>query len=241
MGLVVLRATNIRGARTAAFRIALLQPSVLFLELPESAEGSVNEFLMYGDREIVDSHPSDLVRVSIRPHIRFLSELRRHGYRGEVRCVVDDGALEREMEVASEASRLTLRYILTGRVELERWRGHLRRAVDVEPSDTAMSLLEAVADVGEPWAAVLEVWRMRSLRPLKEAGVAELVLCGLPACRSPLDEMVLLERLRKLTDERLRALVEEHAEFVRTVQVSPDLETAYEVWTERCLGRWFGL
>jgi hypothetical protein len=42
MGLVVLRATNLRGARTAAFRIALLQPSVLFLELPESAEGPVN-------------------------------------------------------------------------------------------------------------------------------------------------------------------------------------------------------
>jgi hypothetical protein len=53
--------------------------------------------------------------------------------------------------------------------------------------------------------------------------------------------MVLLERFRKLTDERLRVLVEEHAEFVRTVQVSPDLETAYEVWTERCLGRLFVL
>jgi hypothetical protein len=241
MGLVVLRATNIRGARTAAFRIALLQPPVLFLELPESAEWPVNEFLRYGDREIIDSHPSELVRVSTRPHIRFLSELRRRGYRGEVRCVVDNGALERELEIASEASRLTLRYMLTGRVELDRWRDLLRRAVDVEPSGSVMGLLEAVADAGEPWAAVLNVWRMRRLRPLKETGVAEVVVCGLPACRSPLDEMVLLERFRKLTDERLRVLVEEHAEFVRTVQVSPDLETAYEVWTERCLGRLFVL
>ena len=240
MGLVVLRATNLRGARTAALRIALLQPPVLFLELPESAEGPVNEFLRYGDREVLDSHPSELVRVSTRPHVRFLSELRRHGYVGEVRCVVDDSALERELEIASEASRLTLRYMLTGRVELGRWRDLLRTALSVEPGRSVMGLLEAVTDVGEMWAAVLDVWRMRSLRPLKEAGVAETFVCGLPTCRSPLEEMVLLERLGKLTDGRLTALVEEHAEFVRTVQVSPDLETAYDVWTERCLGRWFG-
>ncbi len=240
MGLVVLRATNLRGARIAAFEIAILQPTVLFLELPESAEGPVNEFLRYGDPEILDSHPSELVRVSTRPHIRFLSELRRHGYRGEVRCVVDDGALERELEVASEASRLTLRYMLTGKVELDRWRDLLRRAVNVEPGRSVTSLLEVIADVGGLWAAALEVWRMRSLRPLKGVGLAEVVVCGLPTCRSPLEEMVALERLRKLTDERLRALVAEHAEFVRTVQVSPDLETAYEVWTERCLGRRFG-
>jgi len=240
MGLVVLRATNLRGARTAALRIALLQPPVLFLELPESAEGPVNEFLRYGDREVLDSHPSELVRISTRPHVRFLSELRRHGYVGEVRCVVDDSALERELEIASEASRLTLRYMLTGRVELGRWRDLLRTALSVEPGRSVMGLLEAVTDVGEMWAAVLDVWRMRSLRPLKEAGVAETFVCGLPACRSPLEEMVLLERLGKLTDGRLTALVEEHAEFVRTVQVSPDLETAYEVWTGRCLGRWFG-
>ncbi len=237
---MVLRATNLRGARAAASRIALLQPPVLFLELPESAEGPVNEFLRYGDREVVDSHPSEVVRVSIRPHIRFLSELRWSGYRGELRCFLDDSSVERELEIASEASRLTLMYMLTGRVESDRWREILRRAVDVKPSRSAMRLLEATADVGEPWAAVLDVWRLRSSRPLREAGVAEVVVCGLPACRSPLDEMVSLERLRKLNDERLRALVEEQAEFVRTVQVSPDLETAYEVWTERCLGRWFG-
>ncbi len=237
---MVLRATNLRGARTAALRIALLQPPVLFLELPESAERPVNEFLRYGDREVLDSHPSELVRVSTRPHVRFLSELRRHGYVGEVRCVVDDSALERELEIASEASRLTLRYMLTGRVELGRWRDLLRTALSVEPGRSVMGLLEAVTDVGEMWAAVLDVWRMRSLRPLKEAGVAETFVCGLPTCRSPLEEMVLLERLGKLTDGRLTALVEEHAEFVRTVQVSPDLETAYDVWTERCLGRWFG-
>ncbi len=240
MGLVVLRAINLRGARSAAYRIATLQPPVTFLNLPESAEGPVNEFLRYGDWEVIESHPSEIVRVSVRPHIRFLSELRDRGYRGEVRCFADDRSLERELEVASEAARLTLRYMLTGKAELDRWRGVLRRAVRAETADPVIGLLNAVADVDEPWAAALDVWHLKSARALRDSGVADLTVCGLPACRSPIDEMVVLEKLGKLTDERLRALIDEQAEFVRTVQVSPDIETAFEVWTARRLGRWFG-
>lgn len=237
-GLLVLRATNLRGAREAALRVSLMGPEVLFLDVPESAEGPVLEFLRYGDPKALLSHPSELVRVSVRPHIRFLESLRDLGYRGEVRCIADDGEALHDIELGAEASRLTLRYLLTGRVESESWRDLLRRASRGEGEEILGRLLGALGETGGSWAAVLDIRRLRAVRPLYGSGIADLVTCGLPFCRSPLEEMLALERTGRLTDERLRALVEEHADFVRLVQVSPDLETAYERWTARCLGRW---
>ncbi|MEM1954638.1 MAG: hypothetical protein QW490_02625 [Nitrososphaerota archaeon] len=237
-GLLVIRATNLRGAKDAAFRVSLLGPQVILLDLPEPAEGPVNEFLRHGDPEILLHHPSELVRISIRAHLRFLEELHNLGYRGEVRCVADEGEALQELELGSEASRLTLRYLLTGRVDVEMWRGLLRNALRGESWKPAVNLLYALEEVGESWAAVLDIRRLRAVRPISTSGLVDLVLCGLPFCRSPLEEMLRLERIGRLTDERLRALVAEQAEFVRVVQTSPDLETAYERWTNRCLGAW---
>ncbi|MEM4699768.1 MAG: hypothetical protein QXT74_02300 [Candidatus Nezhaarchaeales archaeon] len=242
---VVARPRGLRGAalRAAAALYAeaiVRRPRALLLDLPRGLEAFIKlglpaeGVLERGVQSaLLPSSPS--VLSSIGPVVSAAVRLARE-VGVEVVCYAEAAELAEERRLASEAARLTLRASIRGLrdADLAEWMDLLEgyvehgsrsmgRAVDA----VALAALQAGSSL---CLAGMEGWELA--KRLRRLGVeAELRVVGLPYLYTPLEVASRLKLMGRLGPRELRALVEEHIEYIRNyVMRCRDLDEAYEEW-----------
>ncbi|MCS7126901.1 MAG: hypothetical protein NZ953_00700 [Thaumarchaeota archaeon] len=235
MGKVVVRTPRLRGALEAADLCMLMEHSVLLLEVTEEAQAALTAYLRSGDESVLEE-VSETAKLTIRSQLEFLRALRRLGYRGEVIGVMPDEAAEADYELGVEAVRLTLRYKLTGKVDVEEWLGLIDRYATASEVITHRRVLDELAEGWRGWLLVTSPSSYFDL--VRSVAFEEVRYAGFPAAHAPLVQILRLRKLGRLTPRDLRRLVSEQAEFAEVVMASRSVEEAHERWTVRKLGSW---
>lgn len=237
-----------RGLRGAALRAAaalyaeaiVREPRALLLDLPRGLEGFIRLGLpAEGVLErgvqcsLLPSSPSVLSSVEpvVSVAVRLAKEL---GV--EVVCYAEAAELAEERKLAGEAARLTLRASIRGLrdSDLAEWEELLERYAELGSRSVGRAAdavaLEALQAGTSLCLAGLEGWGLA--KRLRRLGVeVELKTAGLPYLYTPLEVAARLKLMGRLGPGELRALVEEHVEYIRGyVMRCRDLDEAYEKW-----------
>ncbi|MCS7094294.1 MAG: hypothetical protein NZ988_00585 [Thaumarchaeota archaeon] len=234
MGKLIVRTQRAKGAFEAADLCMLLEHSLLLLEVTEEAGELADSYIRSGDESLI-SEVTSATRASIWPHLRFLRALRRLNYSTEVRGFLPNDLAEADYELGLRVARLSMRYRVTGRLEVSEWLDVL----DAYSERMAgQEIADCIREAMREKTGLLVTSPLRYFTLLRNMRFDAICFAGFPAAHVPLVSMARLYRMGKLTVAELELLVSEHSKFLDVLMTSIDLDEAVERWTVRKLGRW---
>jgi hypothetical protein len=240
---IIVMPPSMRASKEAAAELKRIKPDVVMLNLPENISDLVqdlaSEDLEYEDfiEKIGERLPSP-AEAWLKGYEHILLELRELERSPDVYCYGDLVSFEVEARRAVEVARLTLRTMITGRVDADEWLKLLseeRRIIEAgsirEAEKVASTLIryERAACISEHAPTHLKA------RLAREGMMTRVRYVGQPYHFTPLE--ILRRKIAKggVSREEVEALVKEHVKFIREYVYHKPLLEALDEWSVRKL------
>ena len=240
---IIVMPPSMRASKEAAAELKRIKPDVVMLNLPENISDLVqdlaSEDLEYEDfiEKIGERLPSP-AEAWLKGYEHILLELRELERSPDVYCYGDLVSFEVEARRAVEVARLTLRTMITGRVDADEWLKLLseeRRIIEAgsirEAEKVASTLIryERAACISEHAPTHLKA------RLAREGMMTRVRYVGQPYHFTPLE--ILRRKIVKggVSREEVEALVKEHVKFIREYVYHKPLLEALDEWSVRKL------
>jgi len=240
---IIVMPPSMRASKEAAAELKRIKPDVVMLNLPENigdlVQDLASEDLEYEDfiEKIGERLPSP-AEAWLKGYEHILLELRELERSPDVYCYGDLISFEVEARRAVEVARLTLRTMITGRVDADEWLKLLseeRRIIEAgsirEAEKVASTLIryERAACISEHAPTHLKA------RLAREGMLTRVRYVGQPYHFTPLE--ILRRKIVKggVNREEVEALVKEHVKFIREYVYHKPLLEALDEWSVRKL------
>lgn len=236
---IIVKPPSMRASREAAAELKRIEPDAVMLNLPESISDLVqdlaSENIEYEDFiEKVEERLPSPAEAWLKGYEQLLFELRDLRREPDIYCYGDMVAFEVEAKRAIEIARLTLRTIITGRVDADEWLSllssgeRISKITSIREAEKIISTLtryEEAACVSEYTPAYLKE------RLIREGMKPRVRYVGQPYHFTPLE--ILRRKLARsyVSKEEVEALVKEHIKFIREYVYRKPLLEALDEWS----------
>lgn len=240
---IIVKPPSMRASKEAAAELKRIEPDAIMLNLPENISDLVqdlaSESIKYEDfiEEVGERLPSP-VEAWLKGYEHILLELRELRRGPDVYCYGDLVSFEVEARRAIEVARLTLRTIITGRVDVDEWLklfSEERRIVEAgsirEAEKVASTLIryERAACISEHAPTHLKA------RLAREGMITRVRYVGQPYHFTPLETLRRKIAKGNVSREEVEALAREHVKFIREYVYRKPLLEALEEWSMKKL------
>lgn len=199
---------------------------IFFLNFPAEMEDIVmelaDEHISYG--ELIDEvrrsnlipEPKGSWEYIVRPILDALPQLAQRFPHLTIYCYGSQVHEFASMKVAVRLARLTLRTVITGNVEFERWRDTLLASLEVDKNATKKEAATILEKTGEKSLCISDLGGRRFKRTLIEAGL-DVKIHYVEKFYHFTPLMILKRKMARgpVEDEKLEELVRHHVEYVR--------------------------
>lgn len=236
---IIVKPPSMRASKEAAAELKRIEPDAVMLNLPENISDLVqdlaSESIGYEDfiEKVGERLPSP-AEAWLKGYEHLLLELRELMRGPDVYCYGDLVSFEVEAKRAVEVARLTLRTIITGRVDADEWLKLLseeRRIIEAssirEAEKVAGTLIryEKAACISEHAPTHLKA------RLAREGIMTRVRYVGQPYHFTPLETLRRKIAKGSASREEIEALVKEHVKFIREYVYRKPLLEAHDEWS----------
>jgi hypothetical protein len=240
---IIVKPPSMKASREAAAELKCIEPDAVMLNLPENISGLVqdlaSESIEYEDFiEKVEERLPSPAETWLKGYEQLLLELRDLRRGPDVYCYGDLVSFEVEARRAVEVARLTLRTIITGRVDADEWLRLLseeRRIIETSSLREAEKIVstlicyEKAACISEHAPIYLKARLAREGMRLKMRYV------GQPHHFTPLETLRRKIARGSVSREEVEALVREQVRFIREYVYRKPLLEALDEWSMKKL------
>lgn len=244
---IIVKPPSMRASWEAAAELKRIEPDAVMLNLPEKISDLVQDLasksIEYNDflEKIEERLPSP-AEAWLKGYEQLLLEIRDIRKGPDVYCYGDMMAFEIETKKAIEVARLTLRTMITGRVDADEWLNLLSEESRIAEI-TSMREAEKIVSTSmcyEKTACVSDYTPIYlKMRLIREGIRSRTRYVGQPHHFTPLE--ILRRKLAKkgVSREEVEALVKEHVKFIRGYVYRKPLLEALDEWSMKEL-YWLG-
>ncbi|MEM1655102.1 MAG: hypothetical protein QXU12_01195 [Nitrososphaerota archaeon] len=236
---IIVKPPSMRASREAAAELRRIEPEAVMLNLPESISNLVqdlaSENIEYDDfLEKVEERLPSPAEAWLKGYEHLLLELRGLRRGPDIYCYGDMIAFEIEARRAVDIARLTLRAMITGRVDADEWLSLLseeKRIAEIASIREAEKIVSVLMRYEKAICILEQAPAHLKERLIREGMKPKVRYVGQPYHFTPLE--ILRRKLAKggVSTEEVEALVKEHIKFIREYIYRKPLLEALDEWS----------
>lgn len=236
---IIVKPLSMRASQEAAAELKRIRPDAVMLSLPENISDLVqdlaSENIEYEDFiEKVEKRLPSPAEAWLKGYEQLLLELRGLRRTPDIYCYGDLMAFEVEAKKSVEIARLTLRTIITGRVNVNEWLSLLleeKKIAEITSIREAEKIVGALTRYEETVCISEHTPTYLKERLIREGMKPRVHYVGQPYHFTPLEILRRKLARKDVSKEDVEALVKEHIKFIREYVYRKPLLEALDEWS----------